>query len=106
MHFKFAHELKLFCATKDSSPCTSTLKNLLSVRDRLHLEQEEKATAILQHRRQREQKGKQSEVRQARLDRRSVHGVESVVFSGSIGVELDSEVSIVSACTKHYKFKF
>ena len=77
------------------------LKNLLSVRDRLRLEQEERATARLQCRRQREQEGRQSEVRQARLDRRSVHGEESVEFSGSIGVELDSEVSIVSACTEH-----
>ena len=38
---------------------------------------------------------------QARLDRRSVHGEESVVFSGSIDVELDSEGSIMSACTEH-----
>ena len=38
---------------------------------------------------------------EARLDRRSIHGEESVVFSGSIGVELDSEGSIVSTCTEH-----
>ena len=58
----------------------------------------------LQHWHQREQEGRRSEpteVRQARLDRRSVHGEESVVFSGSISVELDSEGSIVSTCTKH-----
>ena len=40
------------------------------------------------------------EVRQARLDRQSVHGEESfmssVAFSRSISVELDSEGSIVS----------
>ena len=42
-----------------------------------------------------------TEVRKARLDRRSVHGEESVVFSESIGVELDSEGSIMSACTEH-----
>ena len=63
-----------------------------------------KATARLQRWCQREQEGKQSErtkVRQARLDRRSVHGEESVVFSGSIGVELDSEGSIMSASTEH-----
>ena len=61
------------------------------------MEREERATARLQCRRQREQEGRRSErteVRQARLDRRSVHGEESVVFSGSIGVELDSEGSI------------
>ena len=88
-----------FCATKDSSPCNSTL-----IRDRLHLEQEERATPRLQHRRQRDQEGRWSErteVMEARLDRRSIHGEESVVFSGSIGVELDSEGSIVSACTEH-----
>ena len=37
----------------------------------------------------------------ARLDRQSVHGEESVVFSGSIAVEFDSEGSIVSACSEH-----
>ena len=61
------------------------------------MEREERATARLQCRRQREQEGRWSErteVRQARLDRRSVHGEESVVFSRSIGVELDSEGSI------------
>ena len=61
------------------------------------MEREERATARLQCQRQREQEGRQSErteVRQARLDRRSVHGEEFVVFSGSIGVELDSEGSI------------
>ena len=36
-----------------------------------------------------------------RLDRRIVHSEESVVFNGSIGVELDSEGSIVSAYTEH-----
>ena len=35
------------------------------------------------------------------VDRRSVHGEESVMFSGSIGVELDSEGSFVSTCTEH-----
>ena len=61
------------------------------------MEREERATARLQHRRQREQEGRRSErtkVREARLDRRSVHGEESVMFSGSISVELDSEGSI------------
>ena len=70
----------------------------------MRLERGERATARLQRRRQREQEGRQSEwtaVREARLDRRSVHSEESVVFSGSIGVELDSEGSIVSTCTEH-----
>ena len=86
-------------ATEDSSPCNSMPMNVLSVRDRLLLE------ARLQHRRQREQEGRRSkrtEVRQTRLD---VHGEESVAFSGSIGVELNSERSIVSACAEHYKFR-
>ena len=43
----------------------------------------------------------QTEVRQARLDRRRIHGEESVASSGSIGVELDSEGSIVSTCTEY-----
>ena len=65
---------------------------------------EEKATARLQCQCQREQEGRRSErteVKQARLDRRSIHIEESVVFSGSIGVELDGVGSIVSACTEH-----
>ena len=77
--------------------------NLLGARDRLCLEREERAVARLQRWRQREQEGRRSEwteVRQARLDRQSVHGEESfmssVAFSRSIGVELDSEGSIVS----------
>ena len=41
------------------------------------------------------------QVREARLDRQSVQGEESVEFSGSVGVKLDSEESIVSACTEH-----
>ena len=44
--------------------------------------------------------------RQARLDRLRVHGEEPVTFSESIGVELDSEGSIVSTCTEHKKFVF
>ena len=47
--------------------------NVLSARDRLRFEQEERATARLQRRRQRDQKRRrlvQTEVRQARLDRR------------------------------------
>ena len=84
--------MDLLNATEDSSPCNSTPMNLLSARDRLHLEQEERAIARLQHWRQREQEGRRSErtdVRQPRLDRRHVHGKESVAVSGSIGVKLD-----------------
>ena len=77
--------------------------NLLIARDRLPLGVWSERKGLLLRRRQREQEGRWSEwteVRQARLDTRSVHGEESVVFSGSIGVELDSEGSIVSTCTE------
>jgi len=49
--------------------------NLLSARDRLRIEREERATARLQCRCQSDQKqrSEQTEVRQARLDRRCVH---------------------------------
>ena len=75
--------------------------NVLGARDRLCLKRGERATARLQRRRRGEQEGKRSERTTVRLDRRSKHGEESVVFSGSIGVELDSEGSIVSTCTEH-----
>ena len=91
--------------TEDSSSCNS---NLLSARDRLRLEQEERSTARLQCWRQRQQEGRRSEctdVKQARLDRQRVHGEESVAFSGSIGVELDSEGSIMSTSTAHSNFE-
>ena len=42
-------------AAEDSSLCNSTQMNLLSVRDRLHLERKDRATTRLQHRHQREQ---------------------------------------------------
>ena len=80
----------MFCVTKDSSPCNSTLMNL-SAQDRLRLDGEERATARLHRQCQREQEGRRSErteVREARLDRRSVHGEESITISGSIGVKL------------------
>ena len=57
------------------SMCNSTPIDLLSVRYRLCLEREERATARLQCRCQREQErrqSKQTKVRQARLDRRRV----------------------------------
>ena len=50
----------MFCATKGSSPCNSTLMNL-SAQDRLRLEGEERATARLHRQCQREQEGRQSE---------------------------------------------
>ena len=71
------------------------------MRDRLH-QQEERVTARLQHRCQREQEGRQSEqteVRQARLDRQCILGEES--FVAFVGVELDSERSILSTCAEH-----
>ena len=67
--------MDLLNATEDSSPCNSTPMNLLSARDRLRLEREERATTRLQRRRQRDQerrRSEQSEVRQARLNRRRV----------------------------------
>ena len=97
----------MFCAmnaTEDSSLCNSTPMNLVSARDRFCLEQEERATARLQRRRQREQEGRrseQTEVTQARADRQHVPGEESVAFSGSISMELDSEGSIMSTYTEH-----
>ena len=67
--------------------------------DRLCLEREERATA--RHQRQQERRrSEQTEVRQASLDRRCVHGEESSVCR-SIGMELDSEGSIVSTCSEH-----
>ena len=66
LHFEFTHMLNLFkflmfCAmdilnvTEDSSLCNSTPMNLLIARDRLHLEQEERVIARLQHWRQRKE---------------------------------------------------
>ena len=83
-------------------PCNSTPMNLLSTKDRLHLEQEERTTARLQHERQNEQEQRQSEqteVRQARLDRWHIQGEKSSV--AFISVELNSEGSIVSTCTEY-----
>ena len=61
--------------------------------------------ARLQRRRQKEQEQRrleQTEVRQARLDRRHILGEEScVAFSRSISMELDSEGSVMSTCTEH-----
>ena len=60
----------------------------LSAQDRLRLDGEERATARLHRQCQREQEGRQTKVRGARLDRQSVHGEESITISGSIGVKL------------------
>ena len=90
IHFKFGHVVQLFTcsvqvdmmhpslstlsnsmpmdATEDSSPCNSVLMNLLSARDRLRLEQEERATARLQCRSQRESKVIRADRGKARLD--------------------------------------
>ena len=72
IHFKFGHVVtclvqvdmmhpslsnsKPMDATENSSPCNSVPMNLLSARDRLRLEQEERATARLQCRSQSESK--------------------------------------------------
>ena len=72
--------MDLLNATEDSSPCNSTPINLLCARDRLRLEQVERATARLQCWCQREQKRRQSEQTEIRLagrDRRQIHGEES-----------------------------
>ena len=66
--------------------------------DRLRLEREERAIARYQ-RQQERRRSEQTEVRQDRLDRR-IHGEESSVCR-SIGMELDSEGSIVSTCSEH-----
>ena len=91
----------LLNATEDSN---STAMNLLSVRDRLHLEGEERATGRLQHGRQREQEGRRSEWTEVSLidvvyTVRSLSHTVSVAFGGFIGVELNSEGSVVSTCT-------
>ena len=64
----------------------------------------------LQRRCQREQEGDQRGPRPVRqgsglIARWCVHSEESVVFSGSVAVELDSEGSTVSTCTEHYILK-
>ena len=87
IHFKFGHVVQLFTcsvqvdmmhpslsnsmpmdATENSSTCNSVLMNLLSVRDRLRLEQEERATARLQCWSQRESKVIRADRGKARLD--------------------------------------
>ena len=98
------HAKAFYCSvrwimTEDSSPCNSTPMNL---------ERQIASGARLQRWRQREQEGRRSErteVRQARLDRWRIHGEESVTFSGSISVELDSDGSIMSTCTEHWILK-
>ena len=89
----------MFCAMDllNATACNSTLMNLQSAKDNV-------SGTRLQHRCQREQEGRRSEgteLRQARLDRRHVHSEESDAFSRSIGVELDSEGSIMSTRIEH-----
>ena len=63
----------------DSSLPNSTPRDLLSERERLRLEREERATARLQRRCQRDRerrRSEQAEVRQARLERRHEHDHE------------------------------
>ena len=65
----------MFYAMEDSSQCNSTPMNLQSARDRLRRERDCSADA------KREQEGRRSElteVRQARLDRRSTYTVRSL----------------------------
>ena len=76
---------------EDSSLCNST-PNLLSARDRLLLDWSETA-ALAPAPKRTGRRPERTEIRQAWLDRRCVHGEESVAFSGS--VELDSEGFIV-----------
>ena len=64
----------------DSSLPNSTPMDLLSARERLRLEREERATARLQRRRQTDRerrRSEQAEVRQARLDRQRIRDHES-----------------------------
>ena len=78
--------------------------NLLSVKDRLHLEQEEMVTSCWTA----ASAPNRIKVRVIRVDRRQarrcVHSEDSVAFSRSIGVGLDREGSIVSTCTEHHEF--
>jgi len=57
--------MDLLNVTQDSSLCNLTPIDLLSARDRLHLEREERATARLQCRWQREQWSEQAEIGKA-----------------------------------------
>ena len=84
---------------------TQTPINLLSVRDRLHLEWEERLLldCSISTKRQEGRRSEWTEIRQARLDRQCIHSVESVAFSRSISVELDGEGS---TCTENLKFEF
>ena len=71
--------MDLLNATEDSSPCNPTPMDLLNARDRSRVEQEKRATARLQRRRQRDQEQRPSEeieVRQARVDRKRIRNHE------------------------------
>ena len=102
-----AKSFLLFCAmnARRTPHCvTQHHMNLLSVKDRLHLEQEEMATSCWTE----ASAPNRIKVRVIRVDRREarrcVHSEDSVAFSRSIGVGLDREGSIVSTCTEHHEF--
>ena len=71
LHMCSSNSWSMQIDTMDPSLSNSTPMDLLNARDRLCLEREERVTARLQHRRQRdqEQRSEQAEVKQAGLDR-------------------------------------
>ena len=71
--------MDLLSTTEDFPLCNSMPRDLLSARERLGLEREEKATARLQRGRERDRERRRSEraeVRQAKLDRQRVRDYE------------------------------
>ena len=88
--------MDLLSVTEDSSPCNPTPMDLLSAKERLRLEREERATARLQRRHQRDQERRRSaeiEVRQARLDRQHVckHDRRAAEQSAASQARLDTD---------------
>ena len=69
----------LLNTTEDSSPCNSALMNLQNVRDRLDCVGSETAAPTRKEREGR--RSERTEVRQARLDRRSTYTVRSLSHS-------------------------
>ena len=116
VHFKFAHShakafpcamdpylLNVTHATEDFSPCNSTPINLPGETDCAWSEKKGlQLDCSIGTKDNRSEGDQQTELRHARLDRRHVHGEKSsVTFSRPIGIELDSEGSIMSTCTEH-----
>ena len=93
------YAMDLLNVMEDSSLCNSMPMNLHRVRE-TDCVWSETAVPVPKRRRRRSER---TEVSQARVDRRRIYGEESVTFSRSIGVELDSESSIVSTCTEQLK---